>query len=140
MAPRLWLELDLLLEHATELEARECGVSLRRSTVSDAVSKLPPNSCHPTSTKPMGDHSSVGPPILPRANPDNLRAPSTATAASGRPAFLLTLEPASRALVSLLLPPPPPPRMPFTPQGITASTSRVSTTRRAHILSIRWSL
>lgn len=40
MAPRLWLELDLLLEHATELEARECGVSLRRSTVSDAVDSV----------------------------------------------------------------------------------------------------
>ena len=40
MAPRLWLELDLLLEHVTELEARECSVSLRRSTVSDAVDSI----------------------------------------------------------------------------------------------------
>lgn len=37
MAPRLWLELDLLLEHVTELEA---SVSLRRSTVSDAVDSV----------------------------------------------------------------------------------------------------
>lgn len=40
MAPRLWLELDLLLEHVTELEARGCSVSLRRSTVSDAVDSV----------------------------------------------------------------------------------------------------
>lgn len=40
MAPRWWLEPDWLLEHVTELEARGCNVSLRRSTVSDAVDSV----------------------------------------------------------------------------------------------------